>query len=208
MLVPPKHVFVQGDNRTQSTDSHVWGPLSFRRVLGVAITKLPYRSHTSFVVNLTEGCGLEPGQPAPDFTAENLDGEPVSLDNFTGRAIIFLFFFAQCKPCRDVLLDYEALQPQAKRAGIQLMLVSISPADQTHALVDELHLRLPVLIAPHPNPFKRDYAVTNVLAYCVIDPAGMIQVTGLLERGSAAWQSLSELFSMSTPSPELACVQE
>ena len=35
--VPPGDLFVMGDNRNDSNDSHAWGPLDLRRIVGKAM---------------------------------------------------------------------------------------------------------------------------------------------------------------------------
>jgi signal peptidase I len=36
IVVPPGDIYVLGDNRRNSSDSHVWGPLDVGKVVGVA----------------------------------------------------------------------------------------------------------------------------------------------------------------------------
>lgn len=38
--IPPAHIFVCGDNRVESIDSRVWGPLPVRNVKGIVLRKL------------------------------------------------------------------------------------------------------------------------------------------------------------------------
>ncbi len=41
LAVPPRHLFVCGDNRPGSRDSRHWGPLPLRSLRGIVLTKLP-----------------------------------------------------------------------------------------------------------------------------------------------------------------------
>jgi peroxiredoxin Q/BCP len=60
---------------------------------------------------------IEQGQPAPDFTLQNQDGEPVALSSLRGRWVVVYFYpkadtpgcTAQACGIRDHSTDYESL---------------------------------------------------------------------------------------------------
>jgi peroxiredoxin len=139
------------------------------------------------------------GRSAPDFTAETLTGEQVTLANYQGRPVAFILIGTGCEPCQESLPSYEALRPKAERAGVELVLVCIDDAPQTRSFVDVHHVRLPVLVAPHPaNPFMKDYGTTSTPTYFMVNERGIVQSAGYPSLEWGEWKALAESWDRKT----------
>lgn len=123
---------------------------------------------------------LKVGQPAPDFTAQTLNGETVTLATYAWRPVAFVFVSPDCKPCREELPRLEGLRPKAEQSGVELVLVSDADEDRTQLLADEAKVTLPILVAPRgSNSFFRDYRVNGTPSYCLIDARGKVRSAGM-----------------------------
>lgn len=153
----------------------LWLLVLLNLMLTIALVR---RSSTSQNTSLPR-IGLEPGQVAPDFTAQSLDGETVRLADYAGRKIALLFISAQCDPCHEAAPNFAALLPKATSLSVELAMVSASDEHATQAFVEELNIQLPVLLAPRlTNTFLNDYKANSTPSYCVINDQGIVQATG------------------------------
>ena len=183
--IPKGHIFVRGDNRQNSLDSLTWGPISIENVLGVVLMKLLRKSSSPplsepLPFHEIPPIGLPAGQDAPPFTAQTLNGETVTLATYSGRTVVFLFF-APSYHCRQTLSTCAILAAKGKVAGVSIVCVSSTGLEPTRPFVEELHLGLPVLIAPRArNPFLLDYNIAGTPAYCFINRQGKVQSAGSL----------------------------
>ena len=128
---------------------------------------------------------LQPGDPAPAFTAETLDGQRVSLETYADQAVAFHFLSTQCEPCREVLPDLLTLAPLAWQAGVQFVFVVLDDVQNTRAFVEEYQIPSPVIVAPRlgndytkTNAFAQAYKSTSTPSYCLIDEEGLVLSTG------------------------------
>ena len=74
---------------------------------------------------------LQPGQPAPDFTLDDLDGQPVSLNQFKGKAILLDFWASWCGPCIGDLPDLRKIKE--KTAALPVVFLNMSLDDDEAA---------------------------------------------------------------------------
>lgn len=142
---------------------------------------------------------LKKGEVAPEFTAKTLQGDIVTLRNYIGRSVAFLFMTPTCSMCRDTLYTYQTKYSKAKQKGVELVLVSGVDESATRTFVDEYNITsLPVLVDPEPslvhpfgeNSFFKDYNVSSVPSYCLINSKGEIQSSGHPSLDGGKWDKL------------------
>ena len=74
------------------------------------------------------------GQPAPDATFKNPEGDDVSLANFKGRPALVNLWATWCAPCVKELPTLDRLSRSSERGG-QIEIVAISQDTAPHASV-------------------------------------------------------------------------
>ena len=71
------------------------------------------------------------GEAAPDFALRDQDGEEVSLSDYRGRRVLFVFYpFDFSSVCSDQLSVYQEVKPELEEKGVELVGISV---DHIHA---------------------------------------------------------------------------
>jgi peroxiredoxin len=66
------------------------------------------------------------GEPAPEFTLRDQDGEKVSLSDYRGRKVLLVFYPMDFSPiCADQLSIYQEVKPQIAAHGVELVGISV-----------------------------------------------------------------------------------
>jgi peroxiredoxin len=139
---------------------------------------------------------LQINAPAPDFEAETLMGEKVTLNTYNGRAVAFIFVDPHCGPCRKEIPTLEVLGPLAKKNfDINIIIVSESSDADARRLIKDFKMELPVIIAPRKkSSFGKDYNPRGINPYyCYIDKQGNVRARDPLGKGE--WPKLQRMWA-------------
>jgi peroxiredoxin len=140
---------------------------------------------------------VEVGAPAPRFRARTLDGTGVGLEDFAGRAVVFLVVSPDCPTCRRELRGLVHLAKVARaKDGSQFVLVSDYGITTTRTWLQKLRdeqrveVDVPVLVAPQTaSDFLPAYDPRVVTPFHVfVDEDGIVASRGPV--GAGDWLRL------------------
>jgi len=109
------------------------------------------------------------GKPAPDFTATDIHGQPLTLSAFRGRTVLLDFWTTWCPPCRA---DGAALAKLHRKYGErELTIIGISVSEE-RAVVEKFLKEHPhgfAMVLTTENEMPRPYQIRVFPTYIVID---------------------------------------
>lgn len=98
---------------------------------------------------MTDRIRLAEGDPAPDFTLPDSEGNPVSLSDFRGQSVVVYFYPAAGTPgCTKQACDFRDNLAQLNDAGYQVLGISPDKPEKLAKFVENEKLTFPLLSDP------------------------------------------------------------
>jgi cytochrome c biogenesis protein CcmG/thiol:disulfide interchange protein DsbE len=133
---------------------------------------------------------FKPGDPAPNFTLETLDGQTVSLAQFKGKVVV-LGLFHICEPCLIQGTELQKVHEALKGKNVQVLGVNSAgnSKDKVKEFLKEFPLTVtyPYMVDPKKETDKLYGGGRFIPNVYVIDQEGKVrwQRVGTMEIGAA-----------------------
>ena len=137
----------------------------------------PYPEYTEVVEEVAPGASkLKPGQPAPDFTLDDLQDQSVSLSDFRGQAVFLDFWSNGCSPCIEDFPNLEKIKQQTRDQKVVFLSISLDSDATWHQAVEEngltgVHVHSP---GGWQSKVAQLYQVRDIPFYLLVGPDGRI----------------------------------
>ncbi len=146
----------------------------------------PYPEYNAAVqAALDKALTLQPGRPAPDFTLDDLDGQPVSLSQFRGKVVLLDFWASWCGPCIGNLPYLRRIKEETADQPVVFLNLSLDASETAWRKAIEKHeiKGVHVRSANFGSDAARAYNVRGIPSYFLVDSQGLIveRLSGVMD---------------------------
>src|SRR5690554_3445460 len=121
--------------------------------------------------------GVEIDEKASPFSAPDLNGEIISLEDFQGQKVILFFFTSWCEVCGEQWVQLEQAQKKGMLAGTKLLAVNVTKAERHVNDVRNYAAHLPIqdliLILDEEGVVQDLYKIIGIPTVIFIDESGL-----------------------------------
>lgn len=94
-----------------------------------------------------ESVGILPGETAPDFTLQTLEGEEIRLSDLKGKKVMLNFWYTWCPPCKDEMPVMQEFYEDHKDE-MEIIAVNMTESERklehVESFIEEFSLTFPV----------------------------------------------------------------
>jgi cytochrome c biogenesis protein CcmG/thiol:disulfide interchange protein DsbE len=142
-------------------------------------------------INVTvQGGHATVGKPAPDFTTQTLEGNPVRLSQYRGKPVLLNFWATWCAPCQDEMPLIQRASDIYKGQGLVVLAVNYQQTSTSSmkAFLHKVDARFPAVFDP-AGQIAGAYGVNVGLPVSVfIDRSGTVSFIQLGQMSDAVLQ--------------------
>ena len=180
----------------------LWCVVLLNLLLTLALIRKVNKRQSAAMIDMPSG--LPPGDVAPAFSAQTMNGESVTLDRYLGKELVMMFIAPSCGSCERALPRLNALYPAVKASGAELLLINNErELDGARELVTRFDLSVPLLLAPRAeNSLWQDYQVMGTPFFYHIDSQGEVLGSGFPSWEAGYWKKLVDSWESIPASPE------
>lgn len=128
------------------------------------------------------------GKPAPDFTADLLNGGTVSLKNYAGKFVFIDFWGSWCAPCRKEIPNLKKLYDSTSRDKLEIIGLAQDKEPDLRKYIADNNIGYPNALASQNLLAK--YGITKYPTSFLINPDG--RITRIDVRGEDAMNLLKD----------------
>ncbi|MDE0399390.1 MAG: redoxin domain-containing protein [Candidatus Poribacteria bacterium] len=131
------------------------------------------------------------GKPAPNFSATDIDGNPISLKDYHGKVVLLDFWTTTCGPCIAEMPNMKKVYDAYKDVGFDVIGINID-ADEAdlHEFLKACDLPWRQIFGGQDSPLKKLYRVLGVPSPWLMNREG--NVISYQARGAALKKLVAE----------------